>query len=84
MNIYRQYGIRKLYLGLNSTILRESFLGVYFGTYDFCTSFFRTDGKVSKIGSFLSGGLAGMATWASLFPVDLVKTKVQADSLENP
>jgi len=32
----------------------------------------------------MSGGLAGMATWTLLYPVDLVKTKVQADSLDNP
>jgi hypothetical protein len=36
------------------------------------------------LGSFLSGGLAGVATWGLLYPVDLVKTKIQADSLENP
>jgi len=41
MNIYKQYGFRKLYLGFNVTMLRESFLGIYFGTYDFFMSFFR-------------------------------------------
>ena len=32
----------------------------------------------------MSGGLAGIATWTLLYPVDLVKTKIQSDSLDNP
>jgi solute carrier family 25 carnitine/acylcarnitine transporter 20/29 len=84
VNIYQQYGLRKLYLGLNVTILRESFLGIYFGTYDFCMSHFRKEGKVSMLGSLLSGGLAGVATWSVMYPVDYVKTRIQSDSLENP
>jgi solute carrier family 25 carnitine/acylcarnitine transporter 20/29 len=84
INIFQQYGFRKLYLGFNSTMLRESFLGVYFGSYDFYMSFFRKDGEISKVGSFLSGGLAGATTWCIVYPVDYVKTRIQSDSLENP
>lgn len=84
IRIYKQYGLRKLYLGLNITLLRESFIGVYFGTYDFLKRFFTVDGKLSKNGSFLSGGLAGVTTWFVMYPVDYVKTRIQSDSLENP
>jgi solute carrier family 25 (mitochondrial carnitine/acylcarnitine transporter), member 20/29 len=84
MRINRQYGISRLYLGLNSTLLRESFIGVYFGTYDFLIRYFTENGKISRTGSFLSGGLAGVATWFVMYPVDYVKTRVQSDSLENP
>lgn len=31
--------------------------------------------------SLLSGGLAGVATWASMYPVDYAKTRIQSDSL---
>lgn len=84
INIYKQHGIRKLYLGFNSTILRESFLGLYFGTYDFLVRYFKKDGVVSKTGSFLAGGLAGTATWFAMYPVDYVKTKMQSDNFEKP
>jgi solute carrier family 25 (mitochondrial carnitine/acylcarnitine transporter), member 20/29 len=84
VRIYQQYGFRKLYLGFNCTMLRESFLGVYFGSYDFFMRWFRRDGQVSKAGSFLSGGLAGAATWTIMYPVDYVKTRLQSDSLEKP
>jgi len=36
---------------------------------------------VSKHGSLLSGGLAGVATWSVMYPVDYVKTRIQSDSL---
>lgn len=42
---------------------------------------FRKDGETSKVGSFLSGGLAGAATWTIMYPVDYVKTRIQSDSL---
>jgi Mitochondrial carrier protein len=62
-------------------MLRESFLGVYFGSYDFWMSFFRKDGEVSKVASFFSGGFAGATTWFIMYPVDYVKTRIQSDSL---
>jgi hypothetical protein len=84
LRIYREHGLRKLYLGLNPTILRESFLGVYFGTYDFLMRYFKHEGKVSKSNTLLAGGLAGVATWTAMYPVDYVKTRIQNDSLTNP
>lgn len=45
---------------------------------------FRKDGEVSKVGSFLSGGLAGATTWTVMYPVDYIKTRIQSDSLEAP
>ena len=84
INIYKQHGIRELYLGFYSTILRESFLGLYFGTYDFLIRYFKKDGVVSKAGSFLAGGLAGTATWFAMYPIDYVKTKIQSDNFEKP
>lgn len=44
----------------------------------------KVNGEVNKLGSLLSGGLAGVLTWTVMYPVDYVKTKIQSDSLENP
>lgn len=84
IQIYKQHGFRKLYLGFNSTLLRETFIGVYFGTYDFLKRFFTVDGKLSQHGSFLSGGISGVTTWFIMYPVDYIKTRVQSDSLDAP
>lgn len=32
----------------------------------------------------LCGGLAGVVTWASIFPLDVVKTRVQTQHLQGP
>ncbi len=82
INIYKNHGFRKLYLGFNSTALRESIgLGAYFGIYDLLIKNFKKDGNVSIAGSLLSGGLSGVGCWFSMYPIDYVKTLLQTDSL---
>lgn len=34
--------------------------------------------------ALLSGGLAGLATWLVVYPIDYIKTLIQSDSLHNP
>lgn len=36
------------------------------------------------MGSLLSGSIAGFGYWFFIYPIDYVKTVVQADSLTNP
>jgi solute carrier family 25 carnitine/acylcarnitine transporter 20/29 len=59
-------------------------LGVYFGVYDGLMSYSRKSKYNLQIASLLSGGLAGVATWTIVYPVDYAKTKIQSDSLTNP
>ena len=83
--ILKMYGIRKLYTGFNSTVLRDSIgLGCYFGTYDYLIRYFTFEGQVNLLGSMCAGGVAGMAFWAFIYPVDYVKTILQSDSLAEP
>lgn len=85
VNMYKQHGIQKVFLGMNSTILREALgLSIYFGVYDELIANFKNNGQVSLIGSLLSGGLAGLTTWGLIYPIDYVKTLIQTDSLEKP
>ena len=84
VDIYRQHGLRKLYLGFNATWLREAFLGVYFGVYDSLMSYSRRQKLNLETASLISGGLAGVATWATMYPVDYAKTILQSDSLTEP
>ncbi len=67
---------------MNSAILREALgLSLYFGVYDKLIGYFKNEGKVSLGGSLLVGGLAGLSTWATIYPIDYVKTLIQTDSL---
>ncbi len=59
-------------------------MGVYFGVYDGLMSYSKRNQFNQQIASLLSGGLAGVATWATMYPVDYAKTKIQSDSLTNP
>ena len=79
------HGITGLYLGLFSTIIRDSLgLACYFGTYDFLIRHFTNDGHVNLLGSLVSGAAAGVAFWMLPYPMDYIKTLIQGDSLTNP
>ena len=59
-------------------------MSAYFGAYEKLSGYFKKDGSVSLGGSLLSGGLAGLACWTTIYPIDYVKTLLQTDSLQNP
>lgn len=63
-------GVRGLFTGLYATILRDvpSF-GVYFGLYEWCRDFSNP---------LIAGGIAGAAAWASIYPIDVIKTCIQS------
>lgn len=44
---------------------------VYFGTWNYLESLFDN--------SLISGGFAGMTAWLSIYPIDVIKTRLQSD-----
>jgi hypothetical protein len=87
-------GWRGLYTGAFPTFLGSSIgYGFRFATYDTTVRYVRSEcfaddddddtasnNRTAKIASIvLGGGLAGMATWLSHFPLDLVANKMMAD-----
>jgi solute carrier family 25 carnitine/acylcarnitine transporter 20/29 len=96
--ILRTEGLRGLYFGGVVTVLRDSIgYGFYFGSYELGTRLMTrgndtNDGHAKiEAGSIstetakvlLCGGIAGIATWASIFPLDVIKTRVQTQRLPN-
>lgn len=82
--IARAEGPRGLFRGLGLTALRDApGLSTYFLSYELLT---RTpDGSPSGIfHTLMAGGLAGVFSWLVSFPVDVVKSRVQADGLDGP
>lgn len=82
----RTSGLPGLYYGGVITALRDSIgYGFYFWSYELCSRLFSD--SVSREGTLTSreevakvllcGGIAGVVTWASVFPLDVVKTRVQ-------
>ena len=94
MDTLRDRGIRGLFLGGTVTSVRDAVgYGFWFATYEgskelwtrFDTRNNREPGR--SIGdtfqSLVCGGLAGVATWTSVFPLDVIKTRVQTQSLSS-
>lgn len=79
--ILASHGATGLYRGFASTCLRQApGFAAYFGTYDelkaYGQSYFGEDHL--WMASIMAGGVAGSLSWAVVYPVDLVKSRIQA------
>lgn len=81
--VLRTEGVRGLYFGGGVTALRDSIgYGFYFWSYELSRRVMtgqRWGGETAEV--LLCGGLAGIVTWASIFPLDVIKTRVQTQVL---
>ncbi|KAJ5597389.1 hypothetical protein N7537_007473 [Penicillium hordei] len=84
-DIFRTRGWRGLYFGGGITSARDSIgYGFYFWSYELCKRFMTSDDDDSHQAALkilLCGGIAGVVTWGSVFPLDMVKTRLQAQTI---
>ncbi|KAJ3103824.1 Mitochondrial carrier protein ymc2 [Phlyctochytrium planicorne] len=84
-----QYGIAGLYKGQGITLLREFHgYGIYFMTYEaLIQRTMRVEKKsrnqISPLKQCLFGGLSGYTLWIMIYPIDVIKSRLQTDSF-NP
>ncbi|GLT76181.1 hypothetical protein SLA2020_478560 [Shorea laevis] len=88
-SIWRTEGLRGIYRGFTITVLRDAPAhGFYFWTYENAREKLhpgcRKRGDESLITMLVAGGLGGVASWISCYPLDVVKTRLQAQSLSSP
>ncbi|RYP16979.1 hypothetical protein DL765_004821 [Monosporascus sp. GIB2] len=85
-DVLRREGVRGLYFGGVVTALRDSIgYGFYFWSYEISSKWVesrRRDPAFAQDATkvLLCGGLAGIVTWASIFPLDVIKTRVQTQA----
>ncbi|CAK7563579.1 MAG: hypothetical protein SEPTF4163_001448 [Sporothrix epigloea] len=91
--VWRAEGVRGFFLGGTVTALRDSIgYGFYFWSYFLATAAWQqyetrgagqqqtSHASPSATATLMCGGLAGVVTWASIFPLDVIKTRVQAQA----
>lgn len=81
-NIYPKYGMRGIFKGTNATFVRNVlttpfFYGFYDSVKDVTNNY--VGQKDSLIGSALGGAVGGFGIWGILYPLDVVKTRIQLD-----
>ncbi|PIA65049.1 hypothetical protein AQUCO_00100493v1 [Aquilegia coerulea] len=84
-DIFRSEGMRGIYRGLTITALRDAPAhGFYFWTYEYMREQLhpgcRKSGEESLKTMLVAGGLAGVASWVCCYPLDVVKSRLQAQS----
>jgi solute carrier family 25 carnitine/acylcarnitine transporter 20/29 len=87
MKMHKAEGFMSVYRGLNLTILREiPAFSTYFVSYKyFCDQFSPTDPQLetSLLAMLFAGGLAGVSSWVVTYPIDFVKSRIQADGVNS-
>ncbi|KAG6425913.1 hypothetical protein SASPL_110122 [Salvia splendens] len=84
-SIIRSEGWCGIYRGLGITVLRDApSHGVYFWTYEYVREQLhpgcRKSGDETLRTMMVAGGLAGVASWVCCYPLDVIKTRMQAQS----
>lgn len=86
--IYRTYGLKGIYKGQMMTVLREGVgYSAYFAAYEWLVQRTMETQHVSRkeiptTQICLYGALGGYAMWGMMYPLDVIKSKLQTDSLD--
>nr|XP_043637754.1 mitochondrial arginine transporter BAC2-like [Erigeron canadensis] len=83
--IIKTEGLKGMFRGLTITTIRDApSYGVYFWTYEYAREKLhpgcRKDDQESFTTMLVAGGLTGVASWVCCYPVDVVKTRLQAQT----
>ncbi|XP_071963048.1 mitochondrial basic amino acids transporter-like [Antedon mediterranea] len=83
--IFKKEGLRGCYHGLGINIVRDvPSTGVYFSLDHYLSNkiaSYSTGNKASTAGLFVAGGLAGTLSWFVIYPLDVIKSRWQADGV---
>lgn len=89
-DVWKHQGIRGLYYGGLITSIRDGFgYGWYFWSYELSKRLLLSRGAdpfapPTTSDVLISGGIAGVVTWLSIYPLDVVKTRLQTQPSGNP
>lgn len=86
LKIREEEGVRGCFRGTIGVLARDvPGTAMYFGSFAYINSKLIEDGKgpdsLGTMHLLFSGGCAGMLSWATNYPIDVVKTRIQAEGL---
>lgn len=84
--ILRSEGIPGMFRGLTSTFAREMpgyffFFGGYEATRDLLANPGQSKDDIGPLKTMVAGAVGGVALWTSIFPADVIKSRIQVQSL---
>jgi solute carrier family 25 carnitine/acylcarnitine transporter 20/29 len=80
--IYHTEGFRGVFRGLGLTAARDSpSFSFYFLSFEWMCRKMEPEngGQVGTLGLLFAGGMAGICAWVVTYPIDVMKSKIQAD-----
>uniref|UniRef100_U5EMU4 Putative amino acid transmembrane transport n=1 Tax=Corethrella appendiculata TaxID=1370023 RepID=U5EMU4_9DIPT len=85
--ILKSEGVPGLFRGLTSTFVREMpgyffFFGGYEVTRQLFTKPGQTKDDIGPLKTMASGAVGGVALWTAIFPADVIKSRIQVQSLK--
>lgn len=86
VKIYKSQGLRGVFFGYNSTAVREIIgSGVWLGVYESCvrTQLSKHNNNRKEIPMWkivLCGSIGGVAMWSTVFPADIIKSRIQGSN----
>ncbi|KAM7329772.1 hypothetical protein ACRRTK_011385 [Alexandromys fortis] len=83
-SILREEGLQGLFRGSWALVLRDTpTLGMYFVTYEgLCRQYTPEGQNPSSTTVLVAGGFAGIASWITATPFDVIKSRMQMDGLK--
>lgn len=79
--VYRADGVRGLFKGVTITAIRDiPGYAIYFVSYEYLT---RLKAEPGLVYTSFAGGMAGTFSWMFSFPIDVIKSRFQADGMKS-
>lgn len=88
-DIYNKSGFLGFFKGFSATVAREMpgyffFFGGYEGARHLLTPPGKTKDEIGPARTIVSGGVGGVCLWLSIFPADVVKSRIQITGSSEP
>ena len=85
--VYKEHGLRTTFRGTMATLLRDITYGQYFGQYEWMKRRFIGESESTSIRAAacaIAGGISGFTAWLMIYPLDVIKTRIQSQPAALP